>query len=95
MTEGVRLETYLNEFNRILTKVLVLEQKIEDEDKILLMLASLPASFDHIVTTLLSKRDTLNLDEMIALLFINESRQKSNGEVTPSQSYALSIVSEG
>ena len=44
-----------------------IEVKIEGEDKALLLLASLPSSFDNIMTTLLFGKDTLRLNELVAL----------------------------
>lgn len=88
MEEGTQLAVHLDEFNRILTEVLALDVKIEEEDKALLLLASLPTSYDHIVTTLLFGKDTLKIDEVIASLLMNESR-KSNGDHASGESRLL------
>jgi len=55
-----------------------LEVKIEEEDKALLLLALLPLSFDNIATTLLFGKETLRLDEVVASLLMNETRQGNN-----------------
>ena len=62
--------------------------KIEEEDKALLLLASLHVSYYHIVTTLLFGKDTLRYNEVIVALLLNESRRKSfndslSGRVVP------------
>ena len=40
----------------------------EDEDKALLLLASLPTSFDHLVTTLMYGKETIVLEEVTSAL---------------------------
>ena len=57
-----------------------LDVKIEEEDKVLLLLVSLPLSHDHIVTILLFGKDTLRHDEVIAPLLLDESRRKSSND---------------
>ena len=44
---------HLHIFNKIVTQLLNVDVKIEEEDKAILLLASLPSSFDTLVTTLL------------------------------------------
>ncbi|GMH14054.1 hypothetical protein Nepgr_015895 [Nepenthes gracilis] len=88
------LEKHLDEFNWILTRCLASDEKINEEDKALVLLASLPATYDHIVTTLLFGKDTLKLDEVIASLLMNESR-RSQGTPSSSHSEVLVIESRG
>lgn len=45
MTKGLQLSEHLNEFNRIIMQLLSLLVRIEDEDKALLLLSSLPPSY--------------------------------------------------
>lgn len=42
MVEGLRLSEHLHEFNKIVTQLVSFEVEIEDEDKALLFLFSLP-----------------------------------------------------
>jgi len=53
--------------------------KIEEKDTALLLLASLPSSFDNIMTNLLFGKETLRLDEVVATLLINETLLGNNG----------------
>ncbi|GMH29834.1 hypothetical protein Nepgr_031677 [Nepenthes gracilis] len=87
-------EKHLDDFNRIVTQMSTLDDVIKEEDKALVLLASLPASYNHIVTTLLFGKDTLKLDEVIASLLMNESR-RSQGTSTSSHSEVLVIESKG
>ena len=52
MKEGTPILQYLNAFNRILSDLLVLEVKLE-EDKVLLLLSSLPSSYNHLKTIIM------------------------------------------
>ena len=55
---------------------------IEEEDKSLLLLCSLPGSFDPLVTALLYGKETLVYKEIISLLRSNEQQKwMVNGEV--------------
>ena len=49
--EGTFILQYLNAFNKILSNLLVLEVKVEEEDKTLLLLSSLSSSYDNLATT--------------------------------------------
>ena len=51
MKEGSDLLEHLNTFNMLNTQLSSFELNYEDKDKALLLLASLPASFNHLVTT--------------------------------------------
>jgi hypothetical protein len=50
---------HLNKFNMLKTQLLNFGVKIKEEDKVILLLASLPPLYDHLVTTLLYEKDTL------------------------------------
>ena len=59
MKEGTPILQHLNAFNRILCDLLALEVKIEEEDKSLMLLSSLPSSYDHLTTTIMYDKETL------------------------------------
>ena len=48
----------LNFFCKVISKLLVVDVKIDKEDKVLILLNSLPESYDHIVTTMLYGKET-------------------------------------
>ena len=52
---------HLNAFNKIVSDLLVLEVKLEKEDKALLLLSSLPLSYDLLTTTIMHGKETLEL----------------------------------
>ena len=51
----------------------------EDEDKLLLLLASLPTHFDHLVTTLMYGKETVVLDEVTSAL-LSHVKMKQDGD---------------
>ena len=56
MKEGSPILQYLNAFTRILSNLLALKVKLEEEDKTLLLLSSLSSTYDHLTTTVMVKR---------------------------------------
>ena len=54
--------------------------KFEEEDKSLLLLCSLPPSFDALVTTLLYGKEILKYEDMVSVLRSNEQREKLTKE---------------
>ncbi|VFQ77776.1 unnamed protein product [Cuscuta campestris] len=79
MAEEANFNGNLDEFNKITIELESIDVKIEEEDKALSLLASLPSSFDNIVTTLLFGKETLKFDEIVAALLMNKTRQGGNG----------------
>ena len=51
--KGISMAEHLDDFNKIITDLLNLDVKIDDEDKTLLLLNSLPESYEFLVMTLL------------------------------------------
>ena len=58
MKKGTTVLEYLNFFNKVINKVLVVDVNIDEEDKTLILFSSLPQSYDHIVTTMLYDKET-------------------------------------
>jgi len=48
MKEGTPILQHINNFNRILSDLLALEINLEEEDKVLILLSSLPSSYEHL-----------------------------------------------
>ena len=51
-----------------LSDLLVLEVKLEEEDKALLLLSSLPSNYDHLATTIMYGKETLELEDVRQML---------------------------
>ena len=57
MKEGSDLLEHLNTFNMLNTQLSSFGVNYEDEDKVSVLLTSLPTSFDHLVTMLMYEKD--------------------------------------
>ena len=82
MAEGLDLSQPINVFNQIISDLKRIDVKFEDEDKTLMLLNSLPASstYVNLVTTLMWKKETLDLEEITSVLLGFNQRKKSNYE---------------
>jgi len=78
MNEGITVLEHLNVFNKIISELLTVDVKINGEDKALILLSSLPQSYDHITTTMLYGKETLFLKEFTSTLLSNEIRTMPN-----------------
>ena len=68
----------LNFFNKVISKLLTVDVKIDEEDKVLILLSSHSQSYDHIVTTMLYGKETLILEEVTSTLLSNEIMKRPN-----------------
>ena len=72
MKEGTSILQYLNTLNRILSDLLALKVKLEEEDKTLLLLSSLLSSYDHLATTIMYGKETFELEDVRQMLQNNK-----------------------
>ncbi|XP_045825325.1 uncharacterized protein LOC123917602 [Trifolium pratense] len=80
MREGSDLQQHVNTFNNIITELVKLGVKIDDEDSAIMLLCSLPSSYKHLVNTLIYGKDTISLNVITATL-LSHSRMSQNVEV--------------
>ena len=57
-------------------EVMSLDVKIEEEDQASLLLCSLLGMYDGLITTLVYKKETLNYEEVVGMLRLNEQWEK-------------------
>ena len=79
MNEGTAMFEHSKFFNKVISEFLAVDVKIDEEDKALILLSSLPQSYDHIITTMLYAKETLIL-EVTSTLLSNEIRKRPNQE---------------
>ena len=73
MAEGIPIQNHLDEFNSILIDLESMDVKIEDEDKAILLVVSLPSSYKHFKEILLySNKETLSFEDVKASLLSKE-----------------------
>ncbi|GJZ12744.1 putative reverse transcriptase domain-containing protein [Tanacetum coccineum] len=71
---------HIDEFNKIVLDLANIEVKFEDEDLALLLLTSLPASYEHFVDTLLYGREALTWEDVMAILNSKEIKERSKAK---------------
>ena len=67
MKEGTPILQYLSVFNKILSDLVALEVKLE-EDKTFLLLFSFSSSYDHLTTTIMYSKKNLELEDVWQIL---------------------------
>lgn len=82
MEEGGDLQDHLNKFQNCVTNLSKVDEKYEDEDKAIMLLSSLPTSFEQLITTLVSGKDTHKFDEVTEAI---QSYAKMSRETKSSQ----------
>ncbi|GJR77060.1 hypothetical protein Tco_0089425 [Tanacetum coccineum] len=75
-----KISEHINEFNKIVVDLANIEVKFKDEGLDLLLLTSLPASYDHFVNTLLYGREALTLEDVMATLNSKEIKERSKAK---------------
>jgi len=64
MKEKTAMLEHLNFFNKVIRELLVVDVKINEKNKSLILLSSLPESYDHIITTMIYSKKTLILEKV-------------------------------
>jgi len=71
---------HLNFFNKVISDLLTVNVKIDEEDKALILLSLISQSYDHIVTSILYGKKNRILEEVTSTLISNEIRKRQNQE---------------
>ena len=82
MQEGSDLVEYMNAFNQVVTDLARLGATVDDEDRAILLLCSLPSSYDHLITTLTHGKETVKNEDITAALLSYDMRKKNAVEVS-------------
>ena len=79
MKEGTKLKDHLDQLNSILLELRDIDVKMEDEDVAMILLASLPLSYENFVSSISVGKESLTLEEVKSSLFSRELRMKASG----------------
>ena len=80
MAEGSVLDQHINVLNEIISDLNRVDVKFEDKDMTLILLNSLPESYDNLVITLMWGKETLELEEIKNdPLAFNQRKKVSDG----------------
>ncbi|KAL5763017.1 hypothetical protein ACOSP7_019281 [Xanthoceras sorbifolium] len=93
MEEGAKISDHLSVLNGIVSELESIGVEIEDEDKALRLILSLPSSYEHMKPILVYGKETLNFAEVTGKLLSEERRLKGGGR-TSSEDTAL-VASNG
>ena len=78
MQEGSDLTAHINVFNQLVADLLKVEVKVEDGDGAIILLCSLPGSYEHLVTTLTVGKTEITTAEVVAALLAHDQMKKHN-----------------
>jgi len=77
MKDGDSVTEHLNAFNTVVSQLLFIDIKILDEDKCINLLCSLPDSWGILVIAIGSNTTSLQFDEIVSSLLMDEMRRKN------------------
>ncbi|KAL5577191.1 hypothetical protein UlMin_018890 [Ulmus minor] len=72
MKEGRSLQGHIDDFNKLIVDLSNIGVKYEDEDKALVLLYSLPKSYETLVDILQHGRETISVEEVVGSLKAKE-----------------------
>lgn len=88
MDEGTKISDHLSTLNNIVSELESIKVEIDDEDKALRLILSLPPSYVHLKPVLMYGKESLSFEE-VATKIISEERRMKNDESTSSSSMLL------
>jgi len=95
MVEGGSVTDHLNEFNTVTSQLTSVNVNFDDEVRALLILCSLPESWNGLVMAVsnsVSGSNTLKFDDVVSVILSEEMRRKSTGETSGN---ALTVENRG
>ena len=90
MKEGTKITYCLNVFNTLIFQLSSMDVKIDDEDKAVNLLCTLPESWGQVASSIiLSTTDALEFDIVVGELLFEELRKKSSFETSSPKSLVV------
>ncbi|GJZ51777.1 hypothetical protein Tco_0606292 [Tanacetum coccineum] len=80
MHPGKSQSEHIDEFHKLVGDLAAIDTAISDEDRALLLLTSLPSSYDYFMEILLYGRDTLKLEDVLAILNFRELQKMTEAK---------------
>nr|GFA32174.1 retrovirus-related Pol polyprotein from transposon TNT 1-94 [Tanacetum cinerariifolium] len=76
MDSGKKLSEHIYEFNKLIGDLANIDVDIDDKDQALMLLTSLPPSYDNFMETLLYERESLTLEDVLFSLNSRELKKR-------------------
>lgn len=78
MAEGSSFDEHIDEFNKVCDELETIDEGLSDESKNLLLISSLPKSYEHFIDALLYGRQALSLEKGKSALGIKKLKDKQD-----------------
>lgn len=92
MAEGSDLAEHVNVFNQIVADLTRLDVKVNDEDKAIVLLCSLPESYEHLSTTLTYGKEIIKVEDITAALLAHDLKKKNRKADAVGNSHGEGLV---
>nr|GEU76359.1 retrovirus-related Pol polyprotein from transposon TNT 1-94 [Tanacetum cinerariifolium] len=79
MSLGTKLDDYIDEFNKLILDLANIDIEIKDEDQTLMLLMLLSSSYENFVETLLYRKESLTMEDILATLNSRELKKRTEG----------------
>ena len=74
------MNDHITIFDSLVIDLLDLDEKVSYADKTLILLASLPDEYEHLIVSMLTEKETITFKEVTTALYSNEIRKKDKLE---------------
>ena len=91
LTEGESVQEHIQKLTEIFDELAVIGNPVEEEDRVVHLLASLPESYNVLVTALEANSEVPKMEVVTERLLHEERKQKEKEGCTSSSSKALSV----
>ncbi|GJS83061.1 retrovirus-related pol polyprotein from transposon TNT 1-94 [Tanacetum coccineum] len=75
----MKLDDHIDEFNKLILDLANIDIEIKDEDQALMLLTSLPSSYENFMETLLYGKESLIMEDVLATLISRELKKRTEG----------------
>ncbi|KAL4566695.1 hypothetical protein LXL04_030816 [Taraxacum kok-saghyz] len=89
MNGDTKISDHLSVLNNIVSKLEDIGVKVEDEDKALRLILSLPSSYEHMKPILMYGKETLKYADVTGKLLLEEKRLESSSHTSSSEEMVL------
>ncbi|GKF82621.1 hypothetical protein Tco_0244277, partial [Tanacetum coccineum] len=79
MSPVTKLGDHIDKFNKLILDLANIDIEIEDEDQALMLLTSLPSSYENFMETILYGRESFIMEDVLATLNSRELKKRTEG----------------